>query len=72
MDPAGNVFITDGENNRVRRIDDATGTIVTVAGTGAGFERGYLVAAAVAAAAAVLAGLLIPGGRVERHAGVAH
>ena len=32
-----------------------------VAGTGTGFERGYLVAAGVAAAGAVLTGLLVPG-----------
>ena len=37
MDKAGNVYITDTGNNRVRRID-TTGTINTIAGTG---EGGY-------------------------------
>ena len=36
-DNAGNVYITDTGNNRVRRID-TTGTITTIAGTG---EGGY-------------------------------
>ena len=36
-DAAGNVYIADGRNHRVRRVD-ADGTISTVAGTGA---RGY-------------------------------
>jgi sugar lactone lactonase YvrE len=34
-DAAGNVYIADSNNNRVREIVKATGTIVTVAGTGA-------------------------------------
>ena len=34
----GNLFIADRSNNRVRRVDAATGLIFTVAGTG---ERGY-------------------------------
>jgi DNA-binding beta-propeller fold protein YncE len=33
-DPAGNVFVTDSRNKRLRRIDAASGTIVTVAGNG--------------------------------------
>jgi DNA-binding beta-propeller fold protein YncE len=33
-DPAGNVFVTDSRNKRIRRIDAASGTIVTVAGNG--------------------------------------
>ena len=37
VDKAGNVYITDTGNNRVRRID-TTGTINTIAGTG---EEGY-------------------------------
>jgi sugar lactone lactonase YvrE len=35
VDPGGNVFVSDRGNHRVRRIDAATGTISTVAGTGA-------------------------------------
>lgn len=35
VDNVGNVFIGDNSNNRVRRVDAATGIITTVAGTGA-------------------------------------
>ena len=38
VDGAGNLYISDGVNYRVRRVDAATGIITTVAGTG---ERGY-------------------------------
>ena len=34
VDPSGNLFIADSSNNRVRRVDAATGVITTVAGTG--------------------------------------
>jgi hypothetical protein len=33
-DSAGNVFISDAFNHRIRRVDSATGTITTIAGTG--------------------------------------
>ena len=34
VDSAGNLFIADSENHRIRRVDGATGAISTVAGTG--------------------------------------
>ena len=34
LDGAGNLFIADTENHRVRRVDATTGVITTVAGTG--------------------------------------
>jgi len=34
LDGAGNLYIADLQNNRVRRVDATTGVIVTVAGTG--------------------------------------
>ena len=39
VDASGNVFIADTSNNRVRRVDSATGITTTAAGTGiAGFS----------------------------------
>ena len=39
VDAAGNLSFTDAGNNRVRRVDAATGTITNIAGTGAaGFD----------------------------------
>jgi sugar lactone lactonase YvrE len=35
MDAAGNLFVVDARNNRIRRIDAATGQIMTIAGQGA-------------------------------------
>ena len=38
LDPSGNVYFSDTANNRIRRVDVATGEVTTVAGTGiAGF-----------------------------------
>jgi sugar lactone lactonase YvrE len=34
VDPAGDLYIADFENNRIRKVDAATQTITTVAGTG--------------------------------------
>jgi len=34
LDGSGNLFIADSENNRVRRVDAASGTITTIAGNG--------------------------------------
>src|SRR5262249_39757736 len=34
MDSMGNLFVADGNNQRVRRIDGATGVMTTVVGTG--------------------------------------
>ena len=40
FDVAGNLYFTDSSNNRVRRIDAATGIIRTIAGTGAAGNGG--------------------------------
>src|SRR5204863_9566402 len=40
LDRAGNLYIADRLNRRVRRVDAASGTITTVAGTGEAVHRG--------------------------------
>ncbi len=40
VDASGNLFVADFANHRIRRIDAATGTITTVAGSGSGFFSG--------------------------------
>ena len=40
LDPGGNLYIADVENNRVRRVGTTTGVITTVAGTGESFAEG--------------------------------
>ena len=38
VDPSGNLYIADTDNNRIRRVSAADGTITTIAGTG---DSGY-------------------------------
>jgi hypothetical protein len=40
LDSAGNLYFADGDNNRIRRVEAATGIITTVAGTGSGIDSG--------------------------------
>jgi sugar lactone lactonase YvrE len=40
VDPTGNLYIADSDNNRIRRVDAITGIITTVAGTGASVDSG--------------------------------
>jgi NHL repeat len=40
LDGGGNIFIADGENHRIRRVDASTGIITTVAGNGAATDSG--------------------------------
>lgn len=40
FDASGNLFVVDGENNRIRRVDLLTGIITTVAGNGANIDSG--------------------------------
>jgi sugar lactone lactonase YvrE len=40
LDGAENIYIADGDNNRIRRVDVSTGIITTIAGTGAGTDSG--------------------------------
>jgi sugar lactone lactonase YvrE len=60
MDGIGNLFVSDTLNNRIRKVDVITGTIVTVAGTG---ERGFTGNGGLAIEAAVRnpTGLLVDG-----------
>lgn len=62
FDAAGNIYIADGDNNRIRRIDAATGIITTVAGTGAKTDSGD-------GGPAIDAGLAMPVGVVVDRAG---
>jgi sugar lactone lactonase YvrE len=40
LDATGDIYIADGDNNRIRRVDGSTGIITTVAGTGAVTDSG--------------------------------
>ena len=48
IDGAGNIYIADGGNNRIRKVTAATGLISTIAGTGASGYNGDNIAAATA------------------------
>jgi len=40
LDATGNIYIVDGDNNRIRRVDVSTGMITTLAGNGAATDSG--------------------------------
>lgn len=40
LDTAGNIYIADGDNNRIRRVEASTGIISTIAGAGAAKDSG--------------------------------
>ena len=48
VDGSGNIYIVDQGNNRIRRVDAATGLISTVAGTGDEVYNGDGIAATAA------------------------
>ena len=62
VDPAGNLFLSDTENFRVRRVDAQTGLIQTIAGTGSPGYSGD-------GGAASLAAISTPGGLAMDGAG---
>jgi sugar lactone lactonase YvrE len=41
FDTAGNMFVADGNSNRIRRVDHVTGVITTVAGKGSPLQTGF-------------------------------
>jgi len=61
LDDSGNIYISDGNNNRIRKVNHA-GIITTVAGNGAATYSGD-------GGSAVLAGLYSPNGVAVDHAG---
>jgi len=40
LDPVGDIYIADADNNRIRKVDAFTGIINTIAGTGAAIDSG--------------------------------
>ena len=48
IDAQGNIFVSDRNNNRIRRIDHATQVITTIAGTGVGGYNGDTIPATTA------------------------
>jgi Bacterial Ig-like domain (group 3)/NHL repeat len=60
LDAAGNIFLSDTHNHRIRRIDAATGIITTIAGTGSQTFTGDSIPA-TAAALALPRGISIDG-----------
>ena len=47
VDTAGNLYTADANNNRIRKVDGATGIITTVAGGGSGGDGGLATAASL-------------------------
>jgi sugar lactone lactonase YvrE len=62
IDNAGNIYITDADNNRIRRVEVSTGIITTIAGTGASANSGD-------GGPAIYAGVSLPSGIAVDSAG---
>jgi len=62
LDASGNIYVIDGENNRIRRVDASTGIITTIAGNGKNIDSGD-------GGPAVDAGVALPTGITIDHEG---